>query len=395
MWKTTKKDYLLSALLLSTIMSLFVRAFHQYPLHHGITRRRSFPVNRPLSFRSPILMATSASIDHHHQQKQQTRTINTSDTKKKLRILLGVGSNMGNKYDTIWKGLNLLLTSGFPGSVELIQTSFLYETKPMYVTNQPSFLNGVVEIASTLTPQELLQECKNVEELMGRQLVKEQQRNGPRPLDLDILYYDITENNKNDNHLHGGIVCQDAVQDDDNDGVRRRDLTIPHKGIAERDFVLWPLYDVMPNLRHPLTNQTVTAMKESLSSSGENKPPVRVIPLRHNRFIYLNQTNIMGIVNMTPDSFSGDGKYNSGEEAALSHALQLIQNGADIIDIGGESTRPGAKEVVIEEELQRTIPLIQQLRQGNVVAQIIHSNTFNYLFYSQLIYTTILHSLSQ
>ena len=354
-------------------MSLFVRAFqHQHPLH-GVTRRRSFPLNRSWSLNSPISRATSASID----QQQQARSITTSDTKKKCRILLGVGSNMGNKYDTIWKGLNLLLTNGCPGSVELVQTSFLYETKPMYVTNQPSFLNGVVEIASTLTPQELLQECKNVEELMGRQLVKEYQRNGPRPLDLDILYYDISENNNN--HHHGGIVCQDVVQDDDDDRRKRRDLCIPHKGIAERDFVLWPLYDVVPNLRHPLTNQTVSAMKDSLSASNKNNPPVRVIPLRHNRFIYLNQTNIMGIVNMTPDSFSGDGKYNSGNEAALSHALQLIQDGADIIDVGGESTRPGAREVVIEEELQRTIPLIQQLRQGKFVTKI-----YPYIFSYQL-----------
>lgn len=71
---------------------------------------------------------------------------------------------------------------------------------------------------------------------------------------------------------------------------------------------------------------------------------------------------IMGIVNTTPDSFSDGGRFVSGE-TALNHALQLIDDGADIIDIGGESTRPGAKEVDIETEIARTIPLIKSLRE--------------------------------
>lgn len=69
----------------------------------------------------------------------------------------------------------------------------------------------------------------------------------------------------------------------------------------------------------------------------------------------------MGIVNTTPDSFSDGGRFDT-LETSLSHALQLIKDGADIIDIGGESTRPGAKEVPLETEIARTIPLIQELR---------------------------------
>ena len=71
---------------------------------------------------------------------------------------------------------------------------------------------------------------------------------------------------------------------------------------------------------------------------------------------------IMGIVNTTPDSFSDGGRFVS-EDIALKHALQLIEDGADIIDIGGESTRPGATEVDIETEIARTIPLIKALRE--------------------------------
>ncbi len=69
---------------------------------------------------------------------------------------------------------------------------------------------------------------------------------------------------------------------------------------------------------------------------------------------------IMGIVNVTPDSFSDGGKYLN-IDAAVSHAINLIENGADIIDIGGESTRPGAESVTIEEEIQRVIPVIEKL----------------------------------
>lgn len=76
------------------------------------------------------------------------------------------------------------------------------------------------------------------------------------------------------------------------------------------------------------------------------------LPLGH-------KTYVMGILNITPDSFSGDGVLNSDE--VLSRAEQTIQDGADILDIGGESTRPGAEKVSVEEELQRVIPVIQQL----------------------------------
>jgi dihydropteroate synthase len=73
------------------------------------------------------------------------------------------------------------------------------------------------------------------------------------------------------------------------------------------------------------------------------------------------RTLLMGILNVTPDSFSDGGQYFK-TSAALQHARDMIQNGADIIDIGGESTRPGADPVAPEEELNRIIPLIQDLR---------------------------------
>lgn len=70
---------------------------------------------------------------------------------------------------------------------------------------------------------------------------------------------------------------------------------------------------------------------------------------------------VMGILNVTPDSFSDGGLY-SGVSAALAHARQLWQSGADIIDVGGESTRPGAQEVPVDEELRRVVPVIEAIK---------------------------------
>ena len=72
------------------------------------------------------------------------------------------------------------------------------------------------------------------------------------------------------------------------------------------------------------------------------------------------RTLIMGILNMTPDSFSDGGRYNA-VDTALERACQLVQDGADIIDIGGESTRPGYEQIPAEEEIERVVPIIERL----------------------------------
>ena len=83
----------------------------------------------------------------------------------------------------------------------------------------------------------------------------------------------------------------------------------------------------------------------------------------------LAQPHVMGILNVTPDSFSDGGKHNS-QEQAVAYALQMIADGATVIDIGGESTRPGALVVEIEEEIRRVIPVVEELAQHNVIISI-------------------------
>ena len=80
------------------------------------------------------------------------------------------------------------------------------------------------------------------------------------------------------------------------------------------------------------------------------------------RILKLDRPRVMGIVNVTPDSFS-DGGEHFDADAAIAHGLKLAEEGADLLDIGGESTRPGAQEISIEEELRRTIPVIEALAQ--------------------------------
>jgi len=84
------------------------------------------------------------------------------------------------------------------------------------------------------------------------------------------------------------------------------------------------------------------------------------------RVLLLDRPQVMGIVNVTPDSFS-DGGVHASVDAAVAHGLRLVGEGADLLDIGGESTRPGAEDVGIEEELRRVLPVIERLARETAV----------------------------
>ena len=83
----------------------------------------------------------------------------------------------------------------------------------------------------------------------------------------------------------------------------------------------------------------------------------------------LSKPHIMGILNVTPDSFSDGGLHNNVEQA-IKHALQMIEDGATVIDVGGESTRPGASIVAVEEEIRRVVPVVTALSKYDVVISI-------------------------
>ena len=86
------------------------------------------------------------------------------------------------------------------------------------------------------------------------------------------------------------------------------------------------------------------------------------LSIREHKFLWGKRTYLMGILNITPDSFSDGGQFNE-LQAAIAQAEYMIDNGADIIDIGGQSTRPGAEKISVQEEFNRVIPVIKAIRQ--------------------------------
>src|SRR5438128_2432230 len=83
----------------------------------------------------------------------------------------------------------------------------------------------------------------------------------------------------------------------------------------------------------------------------------------------LGRTRVMGVVNVTPDSFSDGGRWFD-PEAAVAHGLQLLAEGADIVDVGGESTRPGAERPDTAEELRRVLPVVEALAAAGAVVSV-------------------------
>lgn len=132
-------------------------------------------------------------------------------------ILLGLGSNIGNKTTNIINAIQLLkATKG----IIIDRMSSLYRTTPIGVIDQPEFLNAVISIITTLTPHELLEVCLGIEKKMGRVRTRKW---GPRNIDIDILFYD-------------DVIMNSA------------ELCLPHPHMHERNFVLVPLLEIAKDL---------------------------------------------------------------------------------------------------------------------------------------------------
>ena len=155
------------------------------------------------------------------------------------RVFLGLGGNLGDRVDNLQRAL-----SEIDRLFVLDALSEVYETPPKYVTDQPPFLNMAVGGETELAPDALLKALKRIEGDLGR--VPSAERYGPRAIDLDILFY-------------GARVIESPT------------LTIPHPLMAEREFVLRPLADIAPGLRHPVTGLTVIEM---LAAVAGDEPAV-------------------------------------------------------------------------------------------------------------------------
>lgn len=144
------------------------------------------------------------------------------------QVFLSLGSNLGDRAWNLRRALDELSAAG----MEVVGVSPVYQTEPVDFRPQPWFLNCVAEIRTDLLPLRLLSVLQKIERKLGRRNVVPK---GPRTIDLDILFYD------------------NAV-------IRSATLVIPHPRIEARKFVLIPLGDLAPGLRHPLTRRTVAEM---------------------------------------------------------------------------------------------------------------------------------------
>jgi len=137
-----------------------------------------------------------------------------------------------------------------------------------------------------------------------------------------------------------------------------QNLILPHPRIFERPFVLAPLADIASKAEIGLSGETVEHLLEKFPL---DEMPPRVLQLgRLTHRFERDRCLIMGVLNITPDSFSDGGKFQTVDEA-LKQAEVLVNDGADLLDVGGQSTRPGAAVVGIDTELGRVLPVVEAL----------------------------------
>ncbi len=159
---------------------------------------------------------------------------------------LGLGSNLGNRMAFLRSGRDTLVDRS---EIVLIRTAAVYETEAVGgPPDNPLFLNTALQIETSLEPRQLLAVCLGVEDEFGR---SRPVRWAPRTLDIDILFY------------ADQVICDE-------------DLTLPHPRLQERPFVLAPLREIAPDLRHPLLEQTINEL--AAGSAGVEE----LVPMRTN-----------------------------------------------------------------------------------------------------------------
>lgn len=253
-------------------------------------------------------------------------------------IVLGMGSNVGDRLSHLRKSLQAI--KKLPG-LTVHQVSPLYISDALLPENAPPewdmpYLNLALRCDTSMEPLALLNELKNIEWSIGRK--PEVRHWGPRIVDIDILAWD------------------DRV-------IQNDSLTVPHHNLQERPFAFWPLADVAPLWTFPLPGpnegKTAAQIVEIWGSRFSGHAPF------HTRQILqrVDTPQLVGIINVTPDSFSDGGLFlHAGQ--AKQHMIKLVEGGADVIDIGAESTAPKAAPLDANSEWQRLEPVLAALREA-------------------------------
>ncbi|KIW19843.1 dihydropteroate synthase [Exophiala spinifera] len=264
-----------------------------------------------------------------------------SPTRALNRAAVAFGSNMGDRVANIEAALAEMKQRG----LSVVKTSSLYETKPMYYDDQDPFFNGVCQIETSLEPIPLLDVLQSIENDLGRKRIIDK---GPRTIDLDIILYN-------------------------SERIKHPRLEVPHKSMLEREFVLRPLADILPEEHVPPSfssrgsSSTIAQHLSSLATKDKTMSPVTVL---NSRMPLLRthdpsrKTHIMAILNLTPDSFSDGGVHSPKDRDSIKSTVKrFIAAGVQIIDIGGQSTRPNADFLSAEEELSRVLPIVKAIRE--------------------------------
>ena len=150
-------------------------------------------------------------------------------------VTLGLGTNLGDRPGNLRAAIAAL-----PPAVIVLEQSYIYETLPWGVTDQPRFLNMVIKGKTSQRPQELLKNLKELEMHLGR---VPSIHYGPRKIDIDILFYD-------------NLIFNSA------------ELTLPHPHLHERAFVLVPLADLTPEQIHPVFGKTIRQLLAEVDTTG-------------------------------------------------------------------------------------------------------------------------------
>lgn len=251
-------------------------------------------------------------------------------------VILGLGSNTGDRLENLRRARELL--SRLP-KLKVQQASPLYHSNALLPDQAPSswdqpYLNLAIRCETSYEPHDLLQQLKNIEYTIGRKPLKRHW--GPRVLDIDILAWDER-------------MLQDEV------------LQIPHAHLPQRPFALWPLADLAPAWIYPVPGpyqgKTAAEIASRWGSRFSGQAPLEIKPILHR----IDTPQLVGILNLTPDSFSDGGLFSS-VEAALRKAYHLVATGAEILDLGAEATNPKAFPLDPQDEWDRLEPVLDAIK---------------------------------
>ena len=264
-------------------------------------------------------------------------------------VILGLGSNVGDRAIHLRRAIARLSRGG--GAVlRGVKLSRIYESPALMPPDAPDawdlpYLNCALSGETTLEPRALLRHIKDIERCLGRE---DHDRWAPRVVDIDILWWDGRD-------------------------VRFEGLTVPHPELLKRTFVLEPLRDLIPDLvvagetieEHTNRARARTSVGEPLGmNAGVQRAREFSHPTTHAPAAEVDVTcpTLMGILNVTPDSFSDGGRFLE-PGIALEHASRLVESGAGIIDVGAESTRPNGARVDPQTEWARVEPVLHGLKE--------------------------------